>query len=77
VHLHLIDFFIVAREDKDGVFAPDLYGQSGAPKDTMYQGPGEKIWVIARYGPHKGEFMFVSTEKRPNRLPSCERVQQI
>jgi hypothetical protein len=63
VHIHLIDFFILAREDVDGVLAPDLYEFFGAPKDTMYLGPGEAIWVIARYGPHKGEFMMVSKEK--------------
>jgi hypothetical protein len=64
VHLHLIDFFILARKDADGVFAPDLYGPHGAPKDVMYLGPGETIYVIARFGPHKGEYMFVSSGKK-------------
>ena len=63
MHVHLIDFFILAREDVDGVLAPDIYGLSGAPKDVMYLGPSETIWVIARYGPHKGEFMLVGTTR--------------
>lgn len=59
VHVHLIDFFILVREGNDGVVAPDRFGLSGAPKDVMYLGPGETIYVIARFGPHRGEYMLV------------------
>jgi len=70
VHIHLIDFFILLRESNGGVIAPDDYGMAGAPKDVMYLGPGETIWVIARFGPHKGEFMLVSKKWREEVLRS-------
>lgn len=61
VHIHLVDFFILRRAnaDSDGVFSPDVYGLAGAPKDVMYLGPGETIYVLARFGPHRGEYMMV------------------
>jgi FtsP/CotA-like multicopper oxidase with cupredoxin domain len=51
VHIHLVDFFVLQRSlNSDGVFSPDLYGLSGAPKDVMYLGPGETIYILARFG---------------------------
>jgi hypothetical protein len=29
-----------------------------SPKDVLYLGPGNTVYVIARFGPHKGDYMF-------------------
>lgn len=52
--------FLLLREDSDGVVSPDVFGRAGAPKDVVYLGPSETLWVVARFGPHKGEYMMVS-----------------
>ena len=54
VHMHLVDFFIIKRDGDSGVRS---YEQM-SPKDVLYLGPSQKIYVIARFGPHKGDYMF-------------------
>jgi hypothetical protein len=55
IHMHLVDFYILKRENNvDGL---RVYERE-SPKDVLYLGPGEKMWVIARFGAHKGDYMF-------------------
>ena len=55
VHIHLIDFFLLKREGSK--FGLQKYEELGS-KDVFYLGPGETIWTIARFGAHKGDYMF-------------------
>jgi FtsP/CotA-like multicopper oxidase with cupredoxin domain len=61
VHMHLVDFFIIRREKETlGITAPMVlrtYEQL-SPKDVFYLGPSEVVYVVARFGPHKGDYMF-------------------
>ena len=44
---HLVDFFIMQRgavPNSDGLFA----FERNAPKDMLFVGPGQELWVIAR-----------------------------
>jgi FtsP/CotA-like multicopper oxidase with cupredoxin domain len=56
VHIHLIDFFLIRRVggDGNGVRAYEQF----SPKDVFYLGPGTDVYVVARFGPHKGDYMF-------------------
>ena len=56
VHFHLTDLFILRRigGTDEGVRA---YEQ-GSAKDVIHLGPGETIYMLARFGPHKGDYMF-------------------
>lgn len=54
VHMHLVDFYILQR-DSDGGVQPY---EKLTPKDVMYLGPSNTLWVIARFGAHKGDYMF-------------------
>ena len=54
VHMHLVDFFIIKRDDDGGVRSYE----DMSPKDVLNLGPSNKVWVIARFGPHKGDYMF-------------------
>lgn len=54
VHIHLVDFYILKREGAAGLTD---YEQL-TPKDVFYLGPGNKVWTIARFGAHKGDYMF-------------------
>ena len=54
VHMHLADFFIIKRDGDGGVRS---YEDNSA-KDVLYLGPSNKLWIIARFGPHKGDYMF-------------------
>ncbi|UJR17736.1 hypothetical protein I4U23_004634 [Adineta vaga] len=54
VHVHLVDFYII-RRDRDGGLK--TY-ENMSPKDIIYLGPSQKVWVIIRFGPHKGDYMF-------------------
>ncbi|WP_254359504.1 multicopper oxidase family protein [Microbacterium hominis] len=51
VHIHLIDFKILSRNGK----APFSYELG--PKDVVYVGEGEKVRVLAKFGPHAGRYM--------------------
>ena len=55
VHIHLIDFFLLKREGSTYGLQPY---EDRSSKDVFYLGPGETIWVIARFGAHKGDYMF-------------------
>lgn len=55
VHIHLIDFFLLKREGSNYGLQPY---EDRSSKDVFYLGPGETIWVIARFGAHKGDYMF-------------------
>jgi len=61
VHVHLVDFFVIRRlKETLGVIEPMIvksYEQL-SPKDVFYLGPSEVVYVIARFGPHKGDYMF-------------------
>jgi FtsP/CotA-like multicopper oxidase with cupredoxin domain len=54
VHIHLVDFIMLKRE---GDTQLESY-EKEASKDVLYLGPGNTIWVIARFGAHKGDYMF-------------------
>jgi len=54
VHIHLIDFLMLKR---DGDFDIQPY-EYLSPKDVLYLAPSNTIWVIARFGAHKGDYMF-------------------
>ena len=62
VHIHLIDFLMVKRENPNSPFAISSNGlrtnEFLSPKDVFYLGPGDTIYVIARFGAHKGDYMF-------------------
>jgi len=54
VHIHLVDFYLLKREGGKGI---EFY-ENLTPKDVFYLGPGDKVWTIARFGAHKGDYMF-------------------
>ena len=59
MHVHLVDFILIKREG--GIPTVDnglRTNEVMAPKDVFYLGPGETIYVLARFGPHKGDYMF-------------------
>lgn len=61
IHMHLVDFLIIKREKEVlGSIQPvnlRTYEQL-APKDVFYLGPSETVYVLARFGAHKGDYMF-------------------
>lgn len=54
VHIHLVDFYLLKRDGGSGV---EEFEQL-TPKDVFYLGPSDKVWTIARFGAHKGDYMF-------------------
>jgi len=54
VHMHLVDFFILRRDGDAGL----LYYEERSAKDVFYLGPSNEVWVLARFGAHKGDYMF-------------------
>ncbi|CAF1407708.1 unnamed protein product [Rotaria sordida] len=54
VHMHLVDFYIIKRDGDNGLRSYEVL----SPKDVLYLGAGNKLWVIARFGAHKGDYMF-------------------
>jgi hypothetical protein len=50
----LVDFFVLKRDGKGGLRDYERM----VPKDVFYLGPSNKVWVIARFGAHKGDYMF-------------------
>ena len=55
VHIHLIDFFVIKRIGAgNGV----REYENMSPKDVFYLGPSNTIYVVARFGAHKGDYMF-------------------
>jgi FtsP/CotA-like multicopper oxidase with cupredoxin domain len=53
IHIHLIDFYVIKREGDD----LRVY-EIESPKDVLYLGPSNKVWAVARFGAHKGDYMF-------------------
>lgn len=56
IHIHLIDFFLIRRDGGDnlGIRAYEQF----SPKDVFYLGPSNTVYVVARFGAHKGDYMF-------------------
>ncbi|CAF2704635.1 unnamed protein product [Rotaria sp. Silwood2] len=54
VHMHLVDFYIIKREGDTGLRSFEYL----SPKDVMFLGEGDRLYVIARFGAHKGDYMF-------------------
>jgi hypothetical protein len=54
VHIHLVEFIILARDSNFGL-RPYEYQST---KDVVYLGPGGSVYVMTRFGPHKGDYMF-------------------
>jgi FtsP/CotA-like multicopper oxidase with cupredoxin domain len=54
VHMHLVDFYILKRDGHNGVEPYEFM----SAKDVFFLGPSDKIWMIVRFGPHKGDYMF-------------------
>jgi FtsP/CotA-like multicopper oxidase with cupredoxin domain len=61
IHMHLVDFFLL-RRDREIVGGVEPVGlrtnEIGFPKDVFYLGPSEVIYVLTRFGAHKGDYMF-------------------
>lgn len=61
VHMHLVDFFLL-RRDREIIGGIEPVGlrtnEIWSPKDVFYLGPSEVVYVLARFGPHKGDYMF-------------------
>jgi FtsP/CotA-like multicopper oxidase with cupredoxin domain len=61
IHIHLVDFFLIRRtKEVLGVEQPMLLRpyENLSPKDVFYLGPSEVVYAIARFGAHKGDYMF-------------------
>ena len=62
IHIHLIDFFLVKRDNPNSPLAINGNGlrtnEYLSPKDVFYLAPGDSDYVIARFGAHKGDYMF-------------------
>ena len=60
VHMHLIDFYVLQRDDDTETVGSGgglrTYEQ-GTPKD-VFGISGGNVWTIARFGAHKGHYMF-------------------
>eukprot|EP01124_Arcella_intermedia_P023737 TRINITY_DN3830_c0_g1_i1.p1 TRINITY_DN3830_c0_g1~~TRINITY_DN3830_c0_g1_i1.p1 ORF type:complete len:858 (+),score=125.66 TRINITY_DN3830_c0_g1_i1:87-2660(+) len=64
IHIHLVDFFLTYRKGGVAQFT-HATGPDGladyerlAAKDVVFLGPGETLRVVARYGPHGGNYMM-------------------
>lgn len=63
IHLHLVDFFLIRRKNDDPLTPPFTgnglrSNEIMMPKDVFYLGPSETVYAIARFGAHKGDYMF-------------------
>jgi FtsP/CotA-like multicopper oxidase with cupredoxin domain len=54
IHVHLVDLYLIVRNGSSNVRTYEKL----TPKDAVFQGPGDDVYVIARFGPHKGDYMF-------------------
>ena len=60
IHMHLVDFFLLRRKGgastdvNNGLRTNEIW----SPKDVFYLGPSEEVYVLARFGAHKGDYMF-------------------
>ena len=46
VHIHLVDFYLLQRNGPNSGALWDY--ERGSPKDVMYLGPGNSLWVLVR-----------------------------
>jgi bilirubin oxidase len=61
IHMHLVDFFVLKREREVlGQIEPMVIKtyENFSPKDVFYLGPSQNVYVLARFGAHKGDYMF-------------------
>lgn len=59
IHIHLVDFRILSREnERDDAESVVREYESAGMKDVVWLGPGEKVKVLARYAPWNGVYMF-------------------
>ena len=54
VHVHLTDYYILYRDGAGGLRSYEVE----SPKDVFLLGNSNKVWLVARFGPHKGDYMF-------------------
>ena len=54
IHVHLVDFFVIHRDGAHGLREFEYL----SPKDVLYLGPSNVVYVMARFGAHKGDYMF-------------------
>jgi len=54
IHMHLVDFIVIKRDGGNGV---RTYEQM-VGKDVFYLGPANNVYVLVRFGAHKGDYMF-------------------
>ncbi len=54
IHMHLVDFYVMRRDGSTGVQAYERM----APKDVFFLGEGNTVYVLVRFGAHKGDYMF-------------------
>lgn len=59
IHIHLVDFWVLSRENtRDDTTSVVREYESAGMKDVIWLGPGEKVKVLARYAPWNGVYMF-------------------
>lgn len=60
IHVHLVDFFVIRRKKEvvDGSSILVRSYENLSAKDVFYLGPSEVVYVLARFGAHKGDYMF-------------------
>ncbi len=54
IHMHLVDFFVLKRDNANGVRTYEKL----VAKDVFYLGPANNVYVLVRFGAHKGDYMF-------------------
>ena len=54
IHMHLVDFFVLRRDGASGVRSWEQL----VAKDVFYLGPANNVYVLVRFGAHKGDYMF-------------------
>lgn len=61
IHVHLVDFLVIKRtKEVLGTEQPMFLKsyENMSPKDVFYLGPSQVVYAIARFGAHKGDYMF-------------------
>ena len=54
IHMHLVDFYVMRRDGGLGVEAHENL----SPKDVFFLGESNTVYVLARFGAHKGDYKF-------------------
>ena len=58
IHIHLLDFQLLRRLDKDGNEVSISPYEKDAWKDVFNLGPNETLDIIGEFGPHLGKYMI-------------------